>query len=60
MRRAPAAGRLPGVAPPEVVPLGVEEGIVLTPPVYSLIDDAPPIYAPQLKRQKYSAGQAHR
>ena len=55
MRRAPAAGRLP-----EAVPPGFEEGIVLTPPVYSLIDHAPPIYAPQLKHQKYSAGQAHR
>ena len=40
MRRAPAAGRLPGVAPPGVVPLGVappgvEEGNVLTTPVYA-------------------------
>ena len=30
MRRASAAGRLPGVAPP-----GVEEGNVLTTPVYA-------------------------
>ena len=40
MRRAPAAGRLPGVAPSGVVPLGavppgVEEGNVLTTPVYA-------------------------
>lgn len=40
MRRAPAAGRLPGVAPPGVVllravPPGVEEGNVLTTPVYA-------------------------
>ena len=40
MRRAPAAGRLPGIAPSGVVPLGtvppgVEEGNVLTTPVYA-------------------------
>ncbi len=40
MRRAPAAGRLlevapPGVAPPGAVPPGVEEGNVLTTPVYA-------------------------
>ena len=40
MRRAPATGRLPEVAPPGVVPLGVappgvEEGNVLTTPVYA-------------------------
>ena len=35
MRRAPAAGRLPEVVPPGVVPPGVEEGNVLTTPVYA-------------------------
>lgn len=40
MRRASVAGRLPGVAPSGVVPLGavspgVEEGNVLTTPVYA-------------------------
>lgn len=40
MCRAPAAGRLPGIAPSGVVPLGVappgvEEGNVLTTPVYA-------------------------
>ena len=40
MRRAPAAGRLPGIVPSGVVPLGavppgVEEGNVLTTPVYA-------------------------
>lgn len=35
MRRAPAAGRLPGIVPPGVVPPGVEEGNVLTTPVYA-------------------------
>lgn len=40
MRRALVAGRLPEVAPPGVVPLGVappgvEEGNVLTTPVYA-------------------------
>ena len=35
MRRAPAAGRLPGIAPSGVVSPGVEEGNVLTTPVYA-------------------------
>ena len=35
MRRAPVAGRLPGVVPSGVTPSGVEEGNVLTTPVYA-------------------------